>query len=379
MIKETKKINEKAFLIFLYLNVFCKGIGLGNDSKIYLLLLFLSIFFIVFKIINEKYTKNEFLICGLMFIIGLVSFLVTHKPTLFLTIICLIGMKNVNIDKIFKGMFNIRFVGFILIISLSLIGIIPNNSISMWRNGKLDVRYALGFGHPNSLHLALFILISLYLYIKNKNIKLINYIFLIIINQFIYHYSLSRTGYLLTFLLIITFMVIKYIKVNKRIINIFTKLLLIFLIAFSFISGLMYSPNNDVMNKLNKIFNGRIAFSNYYLKNYDATLFGNRTILQDNKALFDNGYLFLYLQYGIIGMIFIIGLIYEIIKSKEIKNDCKKNVLVLFYLVYLFVESFSPNIFMNIILLFGSYVIFENQDIKRKDRDGEKNFEKLYL
>ena len=58
---------------------------------------------------------------------------------------------------------------------------------------------SLGYGHPNSLHLSLFILISLYIYVKYSSLKIYNLIFWMIVNLFIFNYSGSRTGALSVF------------------------------------------------------------------------------------------------------------------------------------------------------------------------------------
>ena len=356
--KTIKITNDVFFLIFLYLNVFCKGIGLDNNNNIYFILLIFGSICLLIKIISDKYTKKEVGKIAIFLLIGLFSFIFTRKVTLLITCICLSGMKNIMTDKIFKGMLNIRLLTFFSIILLSLLNIIDNLSIAMWRNGTLDVRYSLGFGHPNSLHLALFILISLYLYCKYEKIKFIEYIFLLALNLFIYKYSGSRTGFILSILLI----VLTLLSENKKIKSILLKLpipLLLSIVIFSFSTALLYNKIG-LINKLNDILNGRIAYSNYYLTHYGLSLFG-KNILNDKNALFDNGYIFLYIQYGIIGVLLILYILLAVCKKIKRDNDIKKNVLVIVYVIYGFTESFTPNIFMNIILLFYSDILFKER------------------
>ena len=367
-----KRVNNKKkymFCTFLYLNVFCKAIGLGNESKFYFVLLLFSVVVLFFKIIDEKYTKKELLLCFSFLLIAFLTFIVTGKPTLLLTMLCITSMKNVDVEKIFKGMFNIRCVCFIIVVSLAFIGILPNLEISMWRSGSYVTRYSLGYGHPNNLHLSLFILISLYLYNKNETIGIVDFLIVIVSNCFIYSYSKSRTAFLLIFLMSILFWICSKYKNSKKINNFLNKTALnclVLLICLSFGTALMYSPDNWIRH-VDSLLNGRVAYTKYYLNNYEMTFFGTKEILIDDNALFDNGYVFLYSQYGLFGFLLIIYILYNIIKNDKVRYDIKKNILIICYLIYIFIESFSPNVFMNIILLFSSLFIFEKREDVNED------------
>jgi O-antigen ligase len=86
-----------------------------------------------------------------------------------------------------------------------------------------------------------------------------------------------------------------------------------------------------------------------------------KNILNDKNALFDNGYIFLYIQYGLIGASLILYFILSICKKIKHDNDIRKTLLVIVYIIYGFTESFTPNIFMNIILLFYSEILFKKR------------------
>ena len=322
------------FYVFILINTFFKGIGLDNDSNIYFICLALGILILFLKLIKEKYTKRELVIIAISIIIGTTTFLITKRPTLFLTTLCLIGMKNVNIDDIFKKIFDIRLITFFSVITLALLGIIDNIKFEMWRNGEMSTRYDLGFGHPNTLHLSLFILIALYIYNRYEKLNMFEYILLIALNFIIYHFSVSRTGLIVTLFLIILCAITK-IKSNK-IRNIIIKLpttIFIILLAFSFITGILYGKV-EFINQLDKMFTGRIAYSNYYLQTYGFSLFGSN-IQNDTNALFDNGYLYMYIQYGIVGLIYLSTLFLAIFQNIKKNRDFKKAILVISFIIYI--------------------------------------------
>ncbi len=366
------------FYVFILINTFFKGIGLDNDSEIYLICLILGILILSLKLIKDKYTKRELIFISISIVIGIITFLATKRPTLFLTVLCLIGMKNVSVDDIFKKMFDVRIITFFSVIVLAFIGIIDNTKFEIWRNGEMSTRYALGFGHPNTLHLSLFILIALYIYNRYEKLNIFEYIIMIALNFFIYHFSVSRTGMVGTLILIILCAIskLKFEKIKRIIVRV-PKILFIVLFIFSIVTGLLYGKV-EFINKLDRIFTGRIAYSNYYLQTYGFSLFGNN-IQNDTNALFDNGYLYMYIQFGIVGLLYLSTLFSKIFSIIRKNFDVKKAVLVISFLIYIFTESFSPNIFMNIILLFAAEWIFPNKKLGDETNNGQENNKKLYL
>ena len=356
------------FYVFILVNTFFKGIGLGNDSKLYFICLALASLALLFKILTDKYTKKEFIFIIVPIIVGISTFIVTKKPTLLLTVLCLIGMKNVSVDDTLKKMYYVRFFTFFLVIALAFIGILDNTKIEMWRNGGNSIRYSLGYGHPNTLHMTLFILVALYIYNRYDKLKNIEYIVLIALNFFIYHFSVSRTGMIITLLLIVLTIVskIKFKTIQNIIIKI-PVIIFITLLLISFITGLLYEKV-DIMDKVNKLFNGRVEYSNYYLETYGFSLFGNN-IQNDRNAIIDNGYLYMYIQFGIVGFLYLSMLYFKIFKKIKKDKDLRKAILTICFLIYIFIESFSPNIFMNIILLFAAGTVFlprKNKELKEE-------------
>ena len=60
----------------------------------------------------------------------------------------------------------------------------------------------------------------------------------------------------------------------------------------------------------------------------------------------------------IIGFLYLTMLYFKIFKKIKKDKDLRKAILTICFLIYIFTESFSPNIFMNIILLFVAETIF---------------------
>lgn len=355
---------EKLVLIYFLINTLFKAIGFDSHNISYMIFFFLALIPLSIKIINTNYEKKELSFIIGSNIIGLLSFLASKSATLLITTLSLTAMKDVHLDKMLKYSLSIRIVAFIVVVFLAICGLIPNITVTMWRVGESVTRYALGFAHPNTLHLSLFLIFSLYSYIRYEKINKYELISMLIINIIINIFSRSRTGFALCCLLIV-FMFIKDNKIIKQIINKSPKYILIGAIIFSYGLGLLYSKDNFVQ-KIDNLLNGRIRYTSYYLKNYETTMFG-QSFKDDKNAILDNGYLIPYIQNGIVGALLLLYIIYKIILKYEKEKNSKINMLLCIFLIYLVTESFSPNIFMNIILLFYANILFDN----KKHLEGE--------
>lgn len=353
---------EDLFLIFIYLNTFCKGIGLGNDSKIYLILILFGLVILFYKIITESYTKRQIAFVGSLVLIGVLNLAIASKITLLLTGICIAGMKKVDSERMFRGIYQIRLVTFIAMVVLSLSGIIENNMLTMWRNGVLNVRYDFGYGHPNTAHINFFILVSLYIYLNHHKMNFVHYAIVGVLNLVVYHYTVSRTGLFVTTLLLL-FAV--FSRIHSRSIRTFLCRIPKYAYAATAVLsfGLSYLYDKiDFVKGLDRIFNGRLSYGNYYLNNFGLSLWGNN-LIGDNGIL-DNGYLVTYIQCGLCGFLSVSIMFFLIAKFIERTEDISKAVLVSVYAVYFISEGFLPNIFMNIPLLYFGLVLFpENKKI----------------
>lgn len=367
----TRKFNYISIYMFIFINTIIKSIGITSDNLTYRTVFVLSLVFCMSKIFQDRFTLKELLVISLMLLIGIGNFFVTRAPGLILTISTLIILKNININRIFKDMMYIRLISFISLVFLSIIGIIPNKRMEMYRLGELNIRYSLGFPNPNSLHTAFFILTSLIIYNYFDSIKKRYYLLLMLFNYLIYLFSGSRTGFFATFVLIFLGILVSY--KNKHINLLFlisTKYFFLFMISLSFIMGFFYDKSNVVMNILDRFLTGRLNYANYFLINFEFSLFGNQ-IGEDVTAFLDNGYIYMYVQYGIIGILFLSLLILLICSAIEEEKDVRKSILVLCFLLYFFTESFIANIYLNVILFFAVPVLFKNAKDKTLSENSE--------
>ena len=345
---------------FLYSGVFFNGMGLSNSSKIYLGVLLFAGALVAYKISTDKYNFNEALLVLLLSFTAVGSFVVTHKPTLALTCMCIAGMQGINLDTVFKGLLKIRLCTLILTILLVFVGLKDNITVTMWRDGQgLITRQGLGFDHPNIAQLSLFLVIALLVHEKRGSLKPIHYLVCVTVNALFYRFTGSRTGFLLILLLLglnIIFNVCGRTRL-KRIIGNIPFIIGGLCIAATFLSAVLYNQVPS-LEQLNRLFTNRIAYNAYYLKNYGLTLLGNRGLLSDENAQLDNSYALIELQYGLLAIIIFTLIIFQacrVIKKSERTEDAAIATVMLIYMVF---ESFGANVFMNILFLYAVPILF---------------------
>lgn len=348
---------EIFFLCFFCIITFGKSIGLGADNKFLQLITIVAFVSLGIKFSITKYTFNEFMFSFSVVILGMATYFVTKREGILLTILTIVGLKDVEIGKVFKCTFFIRVIMYISTISLTLLGLIENKKILHWREGVGYVyRYGLGYDHPNLLHSTLFILVALFLYLYYKNLNIVHYSFIFILNLIIYKFSLSRTGFYLIILSLILTIFMKKDKTNLK--YKLTSLVIPSCVLFTFVSGFFYGKL-EIFNKIDRLLSGRIYYTSYFLKNYSLSLFGNNLYVDNN--LIDNSYIILLANYGIIVFILYLAIYRKVIKNFIINRLDKELLVIIIFSIYGITEGFLPNIFMNISLVFTSTILFKER------------------
>lgn len=355
--KKIKKSEAMVYVFFMIIT-FCKGIGLANSSKIYIVSYGFGVLLIIIKIFNDKFYKRELINLAIILGIGLMDFWIGGVTTVLFTAISLSCLKNIDINKIIKIMFWTRLIAFLLSIFLSITGVIDDNILLFYREAdrKFIERHSFGYSHPNLAHSSFAIILILWGYIYFRKINLVKLIILEIINFALYTFTLSRTGFLIITLYLIFIWFAKNIKNFDKIILKFNQWNFIIPCIISFILAIGYG-RVDFINKLNIVLTGRIRYMNLLLQNYHFPIIGKEHYA---NILFDNGYFDLLYTGGIFATIWFIVMQIKTNKILSKRKNVNEDVLLIFCLFYSIFESYYMSVLMNPSLLFFGYYIFEN-------------------
>ena len=365
-----------AYVLILFSNMFCQIKYYPIITNIFEYIGLLIICVII--ILNYKKINYRML---LILLIGVISMLTTKDKNILKFSIILMGSTFVDFNKIIKTDFKFRSIFFILVVVCNQIGLM--NAVNVFRYDG-TVRYSLGFIHPNTFALNVFIIVldEYYLnYIKGSkiNIKLLIrdlllYIFAFCIILFV---SNTKSCCLIILMLMLTLFlknIIYKIYNNKFIMTFLKNLFLIFLIL-SFIIAFFYNSNSNFYKKLDDVLSSRVTIWNHYTENYDISIFG-QVINETSKQLakenhlkhypLDNGYLYMLYVQGLVVTIMYVILFYKLIKY-ALKNKLYilLNIIILI-LIYGIIESNFCNINNNVFVLAFSYIFSKG---KRREVD----------
>lgn len=365
------KIKELFYYIFFALMLAAKGFGLDSGDKLYYVLSLIALISVVCKICMTEYNTMEFIFIFLLGLVAILSFINSGRLGFLLSVLAIIGIKDMKYEKIFRLGLIIYSLSFLSTIFGAVIGIIPN-SLVVHEKGNLGevIRWGMGFSTGNVFHIAYFIFISFILYNLKEKYCYKHLFYLLIGNIIVFIFSLSYTGAAVTSIyLILNMIAIKRKKLNN-IEKILCQIPLLLCLLFSF--GAPFLLDYPLVQKLNNALQARLSFSYYYLANQSITLLGTRMKNVPNFwIIMDNGYVYILMTFGIIAfLLFCTGYVFLIIKySRIMPNNNKKksenNVdylvrisMIFSFLLYGIMEQFISNAFMNISLLFMGELIF---------------------
>ncbi len=361
------KITRGEILIYFYIAILtiAKSIGLSAENKAYYILFALGLSLGVFKITSDKFNRKETIILISGMIIGCLDFFIGHETTMLFSCLVLICLKNIKIEKILKLMFWIKSLLFISIVLLTVTKVLDNNSIMFWRDSKYIERYSFVYGHPNTAHLNLSIIIFLWIYIYYDKINILNIAIFEIINFLFYNLTLSRTGFIIT----AVFLFIAYLfKKNEYIKKIFcriSKKYFIYMVIITIFFGLLYGTNRILLlSKINEITSGRLYYINYFLRNIPLPMIGKGSY---GRLMIDNGYMSLIYNGGILAFVWFTFLSLKTTKYLSEKKMYKEILIMTILLTYSLAESYYMNIILNFSLFFFANYIYNNKVEEKKN------------
>ena len=366
IVKKREKLTKAEFTVFIFISLLtiAKSIGLSSKNTLYYLMFVYGLVFTFFKVINDKYTQRELLILLVGLIIGVLTFYYGKETTMLFTCLIFIGLKNIDINKTLKLMFWIRLIIFLLIIAFTLLGILHNNSIIVWRNGVSIERFSFIYSHPNSAHLNLSLIIFLWIYLYYDKINIFNIVTLEAINYIYYTFTLSRTGFLITSLFLLFSYIYKNSDSIKKASLKFSKNIFIYLFFLTIILGLLFNSGRfPILKKIDYLMTGRLYYIGYFLKNIKIPLIGKNSY---GKLMIDNGYMSLIYNGGVFALIWFGYLSSKTTHLLYNKQMYKEVLIIIILLTYSLSESYYMNIMLNFSLFFSTYYIYNSTNKKEE-------------
>lgn len=214
-----------------------------------------------------------------------------------------------------------------------------------------NIRYSLGFAHPNTAMMFLMPIFFLSYYLFYPKYKKSIILFIISISLAVFLVTFSRT----TFILMIIFLVLIFL--NDKIIDKLKNLFLLegfIIVLTSLVFPFIFSRENI----FNRLLSGRLFLFHIYLTTKKITMFGDMEVLKEYLSLpLDNSYLRILFENGVVGFILLLILNYVVMSLLFKNKDYKAVRIYSILLILAFMEGGAFSFYLNILcVILPAYV-----------------------
>lgn len=359
--KNKTKLSQTFFFISMILIIFIRitqdsELFNFNDTIVNIIKIIAGIC-IVIKLFMQKYSKKSFIISIALTILGGITLLMTKTFYPLMTILILIGMKDISIKKIFDIIIYETIIITLVHGSVFLINLCFNpETIDYINTGDRMYRYDSYFGHPNTLACILLGICMNVIYrnYDNNKFTIVKQLgFIMIMTMITYILTKSRTILILYLCFFVGLIIVNKCKANiiqkgtlqisKYIFPILSIIILLFL--------QFYPMLGDGVNILDNIMSRRLTLGILAKEEYGMTIIPQYVEYQQkvqwenkytSKLILDNAYMVLAINYGIIYMVIVSIVFYS---ASEKCNNIERLYIILFSISCV-TESFGFNIAM---------------------------------
>lgn len=344
------------FYVFWFTQMFCKGMGMIADSKLYRLLSLASLGFLGLKYLLTDWDFRSLVIVSCVLFVGALSYLLSDMMAWFLACLMICGAKGIDLKKLFLYTLYVRGTLFLCTVSLAVFGVVGKMPYETgFRTDTFELfraienvfkylamsaedrvlfglslkgtyyRYELGFGEANLAHGNLLMIVLLYVFVRKNKLNVLECVGISLANFIVYYWTFSRTGLILVFFVLAMSLLLRVARL-KKIFYAFGSFVFIACLLFSVL--LAYTADFDVgeqmtwwewvCQKLDSLLTTRLRLSAYAAQSFPCYyIFGAR--FRSGWNMLDSAYMNYWLRFGFVSCII---MTYAYTKRME---DCKKD------------------------------------------------------
>ena len=311
--------------LILFLSIMCNGFAVREIS--------LSIILMLFSLLVYKSSSSLIPFYSMLFFVA---------------------SKNRNLNKIIFANFLGMLFAVIRVILLAIGGKIPN----IYYDGGM----ALGFRNPNVLSFYIAAMLVYWVYLRYHKIDFFELLFLFVISTPVHILTNSRTGLVLSLLILFFVFLTKTSYKMKSYFIRYSSVLCISIVLFCFL-GIVLVNINPIFAKVNSILSGRFSLAQIYIGIYGLHPFGAN--IDDARSygfgniVLDNGYARLLINYGLYLVLFC-GLYLGLLRNnRKYYKDVRLSIVVLIIFIGLVSETLLIPINSNILICLSSVIFFD--------------------
>lgn len=335
------------YSIFLVAYTFLFYTQFARENNIAHLFTIMRLFALLVVIVGFFFQRYSFKELTLFLFAGLFcSFEVFQSGILdiIITLIMLIGLKDVSFRKIIKTDFCVRLISTVTIGLLAVEQIIPSNDF--YSGAKFGfLRHSFGFFHPNTFGAYIMILTLEFVYLgyKNKSDTMRVWIIpiAVIFLEMVSNNRTAEVSMLLYFILYLVLSLRGLNKVSTKFYKTVAAVAIAVAVAFSLSMAYLYNASSSLWINLNHVLSSRPRMLNSIVNGiYPIKMWGQKTPLIGNLdginfnginmiTFVDNSYIGMLIKYGII--FFIVFSIYYLYKIFTYMETDQRKVMLCWF------------------------------------------------
>lgn len=302
------------------------------------------------KILATHYTKIEWIIIGIGAILAVISFMRTDSYFVCILIMLIMASKDVSLKPVMRIYFIVVSCITVLVAILAVTGVCGEMFMEQdFRGNGLEIRYCMGYTHPNTFHIVLIQLLLAGIWLFWDKLKWYHFIVCGGINILVNYYTDSRTNLILGSLILIACILLKLIPALRKWIGIYFAGITVLIISiFLSVSASVYGTSIPIFDKLNQIWTNRILMSYLDRNNFRLTPFS----YLECHASCDMGYVNIAYNYGWVIILIIIALFCGLIWKVTERKDYIALVGIVTGLILFLGEQFSSGEYITRNLIF---------------------------
>lgn len=356
--EEKSSLEEVLYYIMFSLLLCLKGVGLEESSSMFRGVLAAAIILFIAKILIGRYSIRELIVLSVGVFGGVFYFWHIGSLSILIYALILLGMKNVSVPKVMRIGAVVWSACFIATVTAAIF--LSRTGVQLVHE-KLGLgpvlRESLGYSHPNVLHVTYIVLMAFILYTCEKKSVMKTIVLLLLGDIWVFLYSMSYTGLLISFGMLVVYL---YFTYRKQIL-IGEKIAIASILPLCIIVSIIpvvFDAHGRIYQIMNSALNNRVWAIKVFFDQYPQTIFGQR-IIRENFSL-DNSYIYALAWYGI-AFLLVMAVLYEVLVIKYLRTNRRKELaIILSFLVAGITEQFLFNASIkNITFVFLGEVIFE--------------------
>ncbi|MBQ9334737.1 MAG: hypothetical protein IJS12_10430 [Lachnospiraceae bacterium] len=388
MIEKRSRIGEIIYIIYFTVMMAARAIGMYEGMKTYSIVFVFAMLLFVCKMIVTPHTWKEYTVAVVLMGVAVIVYRHTGEAGLIVCFATLLGMKGVDHIKALSCGALVAAVCIFGRIVTGVFGLMPERYWPQIRSGAgLMFRHALGYAHPNTLHMNVLMLSMLVIYlvtylvthrrsiestggsvseIETSNLYGLLYLVIassvvFLFNLYVFRYSGSRTGLLAT----TAYLIVNLWFYIRRTPGLFERI--VCYVSFPFVCFLAIVLPHIVPDSIfefvdRTLFTTRYTIARYFWSHNRMSLWGIRLANPDPEYRtygIDMAQLYLFLQLGLIAFA-VISVITMVYIHRELKAAHMAELAVLMGVLFAGIwEPFLYNLgFKNFVYVFMGMALY---------------------